>query len=189
MRESKPKFWLFFSTPVNALAPNEKNLISKTVFGLILILGQISPLAFRFFYFIVFAILTYHNSYFNIYSSYIMTFESLIRKITMFPLTLELIPALSFSLLALKFRKIQILIFLYYKTVIKLLRSNSGCYNSPPLKEFCPQNSYINQKVAGIMSLFFILVSKLPLPYRGVAKAPLPQRLVCSAVVLLHYLE
>ena len=34
-----------------------------------------------------------------------------------------------------------------------------------------------------------IQVSNLLLPYRGVAKAPLPEGLACSAIVLLHDLE
>ena len=34
-----------------------------------------------------------------------------------------------------------------------------------------------------------ILVPKLLLPYRGVAKTPLPEGIVCSAIVSLHKLE
>ena len=52
-----------------------------------------------------------------------------------------------------------------------------------------PRNSYPNQKVADTVPSLSILVPKLLLRYRGVAKSLLPERLVCSTVVLLHDLE
>ena len=70
----------FFSLKMRKYLPQ----IHRPIFGLIH-LSQISPLAFRSFYFILFAILTYHNSYFNISSSCIMKFESSFYKSSIYP--------------------------------------------------------------------------------------------------------
>ena len=39
------------------------------------------------------------------------------------------------------------------------------------------------------MPSLLVLALKLLPPYRGVAKAPLPEELVCFSIVLLHELE
>ena len=99
------------------------------------------------------------------------------------------LPFYPYSPFALKFSKNIILTFIIPLNCNKLLGYNLGCYNSLSLKRISSLKLIPELKSCGYCASLSIMVFKLLLPYRGIAKASLPEGLSCSAIVLLHDLE